>query len=43
MQSSKKHQLSKREQAYTKRLARRRVVVEHINAKIKPFKSMTYP
>jgi hypothetical protein len=32
IQSSKKHQLSKREKTYNKRLARRRVVVEHINA-----------
>ncbi|MDR0505542.1 MAG: transposase [Dysgonamonadaceae bacterium] len=40
---SKKHQLSKREKAYNKRLAGRRVVIEYINAKIKIFKSMAYP
>jgi hypothetical protein len=43
IKASKKHQLSKREKAYNKRLARRRVVIEHINAKIKTFKSMAYP
>ena len=41
--SSKNHKLTKREKAYNKRLARKRVVVEHINAKIKTFKSMSYP
>jgi hypothetical protein len=40
---SKYHKLSRRELAYNKRLARKRVVIEHINAKIKTFKSMTYP
>jgi hypothetical protein len=40
---SKYHKLSKWEQAYNKRLARKRVVIEHINAKIKTFKSMSYP
>jgi hypothetical protein len=40
---SKYHKLSKREMAYNKRLARKRVVIEHINAKIKTFKSMAYP
>jgi hypothetical protein len=43
VKSSKKHQLSKREKAYNKRLAGRRVAAEHINAKIKTFKSMPYP
>jgi hypothetical protein len=43
VKSSKKHQLSKGEKAYNKKLARRRVVIEHINAKIKTFKSMAYP
>jgi hypothetical protein len=43
IKTSKKHQLSKWEKAYNKRLAKRRVVVEHINAKIKTFKSMSYP
>jgi hypothetical protein len=41
--SSKKHKLTKGEKAYNKRLSRRRVVIEHINAKIKTFKSMSYP
>jgi hypothetical protein len=41
--SSKKHKLNKRELAYNKRLARKRVVIERVNAKIKTFKSMAYP
>jgi hypothetical protein len=41
--SSKKHQLTKREKAYNKRLARRRVVIEHINGRIKAFKCISYP
>jgi hypothetical protein len=40
---SKPHKLNKQEKAYNKRLARERVVIEHINAKIKTFKSMAYP
>jgi hypothetical protein len=40
--SSKNHQLTKEEKAYNKKLARRRAVIEHINAKIKTFKSMAY-
>ncbi|MDR2717846.1 MAG: transposase [Treponema sp.] len=40
---SKPHKLTEREKAYDKRLARKRVVIEHINAKIKTFKSMAYP
>jgi hypothetical protein len=40
---SKNHKLTKHEKAYNKRLARQRVVVEHINAKIKTFKIMSYP
>jgi hypothetical protein len=43
IKASKKHQLTKKEKAYNKRLARKRVVIEHINAKIKTFKSMAYP
>jgi hypothetical protein len=43
IKSSKNHQLTKGEKAYNKKLARRRVVIEHINAKIKTFKSMAYP
>jgi hypothetical protein len=43
IKSSKKHRLSEGEKAYNKKLARRRVVIEHINAKIKTFKSMAYP
>jgi predicted Holliday junction resolvase-like endonuclease len=30
VKSSKKHQLSKQEKAYNKRVSRRRVVIEHI-------------
>jgi hypothetical protein len=40
---SKLHKLKKQEKAYNKRLARELVVIEHINAKIKTFKSMAYP
>jgi hypothetical protein len=40
---SKYHKLSKRELAYNKQLAKKRVVIEHVNAKIKTFKSMAYP
>lgn len=41
--ASKNHRLSKGEKAYNKRLARKRIVIEHINAKIKTFKIMAYP
>jgi hypothetical protein len=43
IKSSKKRRLCKREKAYNKRLSQRRVVIEHVNAKIKTFKSMAYP
>jgi hypothetical protein len=43
IKSSKKHKLSKREKTYNRRLSRRRVVIEHINARIKTFKCMAYP
>jgi hypothetical protein len=43
VKSSKNHQLTKEKKAYNKILARRRVGIEHINAKIKTFKSMAYP
>jgi hypothetical protein len=43
IKESKKHKLNKREKAYNKRLARQRVVIEHINAKIKTFKIVSYP
>jgi len=43
IKASKLHPLSDKDKAHNKRLARKRVVVEHINAKIKTFKSMTYP
>jgi hypothetical protein len=41
--ASKLHPLSDKDKEYNKRLARKRVIVEHINAKIKTFKSMAYP
>ncbi|GHU21738.1 hypothetical protein FACS1894164_02710 [Spirochaetia bacterium] len=41
--ASKYHELNKRELAYNKRLAKKRVAIEHINAKIKTCKSMVYP
>jgi len=40
---SKNHKLNEREKAYNKRLARLRVAIEHINAKIKTFKITAYP
>jgi len=43
IKSSKNHQLTKKEKAYNRRLARRRVVIEHINARIKVFRCMSYP
>ena len=43
VKSSKNHKLTKREKAFNKRLARDRVVIEHVNAKIKTFKSMACP
>jgi len=43
IKESKYHMLTKQEKAYNKRLARQRVVIEHINAKIKTFKIMSYP
>jgi hypothetical protein len=42
MKSSKNHQLTKREEAYNKKLAKRRVLIKHINCKIKTYKSMAY-
>jgi IS5 family transposase len=41
--SSKLHPLSDMDKSYNKRLARKRIVVEHINAKIKTFKIMAHP
>ncbi|GHV52976.1 hypothetical protein AGMMS49579_11000 [Spirochaetia bacterium] len=41
--ASKKHKLTAGEKAYNKPLARKRVVIEHVNARIKTFKSMAYP
>jgi len=43
IKASKNHPLTGREKAYNRRLARDRVVIEHINAKIKTFKIMAYP
>jgi len=43
IKASKKHKLTKREKEYNRRLARKRVVIEHINTKIKVFKIMAYP
>jgi hypothetical protein len=41
--SSKHHKLNSKEKAFNKRLSRKRVVIEHVNAKIKTFKIMAYP
>jgi hypothetical protein len=43
IKESKLHKLTKREKAYNKRLAQQRVAIEHINAKIKTFKILSYP
>jgi hypothetical protein len=43
VKSSKKHPLTGKEKAYNKRLARRRVMIEHINGRIKTFRCMAYP
>ena len=43
IKESKNHKLTEGEKAYNKRLARKRVGIEHINAKIKTFKIMSYP
>jgi hypothetical protein len=42
IKSSKNQQLSEEEKAYHKELAGRRVVIEHINTKIKTFRCMAY-
>ena len=42
IKSSKKHKLTKLEKAYNKRLARRRVVIEHVNGRIKVSRCMSY-
>jgi hypothetical protein len=42
IKSSKNHELNEDEKEYNRELAKRRVVIEHINAKIKTFKSMAY-
>ena len=41
IKSSKNHSLTKEEIEYNKRLARRRVVIEHVNGKIKVFRCMS--
>jgi hypothetical protein len=43
VKSSKKHRLTKREKTYNKQLAKRRVVIGHINGRIKIFRCMSYP
>jgi hypothetical protein len=43
IKESKNHKLNRQEKAYNKRLARLRVVIEHVNAKIKTFKVTAYP
>jgi hypothetical protein len=41
IKESKNHKLSQQEKAYNKQLARLRVVLEHINCKIKVFRCMS--
>jgi hypothetical protein len=43
IKSRKNHQQTEMEKSYNKKLAGRGVVIEHINCKIKTFKSMAYP
>jgi hypothetical protein len=43
IKESKLHKLTEREKAYNKRLARQRVLIEHITAKIKTFKIFSDP
>jgi hypothetical protein len=43
IKESKYHKLTEEEKSYNKKLAQLRVVIEHINAKIKTFKIMAYP
>jgi len=43
IKESKLYKLSEDDKAYNKKLAQKRVFVEHINAKIKVFKCMAYP
>ena len=43
IKESKNHKLTEQEKAYNKKLAQKRVVIEHINAKIKTFRIMSYP
>ena len=43
VKTSKNHQLTKREKAYNQRLARRRIVIEHIKERIQTFRCMSYP
>ena len=41
--ASKLHPLTDKDKSYNKRLARKRIIVEHINAKIKTFKITAHP
>jgi hypothetical protein len=43
VKSGKNHQLAEEEKVYNKGLAGRRVVIEHINGRIKVFRCMSYP
>jgi hypothetical protein len=43
VKTSKNHQLTDKERAYNRRLASRRVVIEHVNGRIKVFRCMSYP
>ncbi|MCL2335825.1 MAG: transposase, partial [Firmicutes bacterium] len=43
IKESKNHKLTKKEKMFNKKLAQRRVIIEHINAKIKTFKITAYP
>jgi IS5 family transposase len=41
--SSKKHPLTKKDKEKNRRISKKRIVIEHINAQIKVFKIFTYP
>jgi transposase len=43
IKKSKNRELSESEKAFNRALARRRIVIENINAQIKVFKIMSYP
>jgi hypothetical protein len=43
IKAKKNQELSEKDKLYNKRLSKKRIHIEHINAKIKTFKIMSYP